>query len=717
MSDASAMTRSAVHGQFALGTRGVARLLALVLATSGLARDVQAVPVRGLVEVVDISAPTVSPDGRMVAFQTEQGVVERNTYDTAWYVQPLDGSAPARRIADGGLPFRGASGVSVPESPVWSADGRWLFFRALIDGDVAVWRAAADGSGAAPVTRDAADIRAFVLDEDGRTLTYSVGATREAIVAEEMAEYARGIRIDASVPLGQGLFRSSPLGARLATQRYTGNWFDRDGLLSNTPVRWKAVDLATGLTTDLAETDAPARSAGQGQAPAWREAAWQVSEDVHAGRIALLTRIGEGAGVSRKPDVQLSALPGRAVREPVVCTAELCRDKAITSIQWRPGHTEVLFTVSDPAQAWAQGIFRWNVDTGDVRPVSNAEGLVSGGRDAYSKCGVSRDALVCVAASADQPPRLERIKIETGEHQILFEPNAALASDLTRQPRARVLRWHDASGQAYTGHLFPVPSGVETPTPLFVTYYSCQGFLRGGVGDEWPLASLAAHGIAALCINQVPEFSLDPVVRYGKGLAAVESVIDVLASTGEIDPARVGMGGLSFGSEVTMWTAMHSDLLAAASVSSPMLSPTYWLMGSLMGDDFTSELERVWQIGAPEKAGTRWQLLSPALNLDRIAAPLLMQLPEQEHLHALDYAVPLIRDRRADLYVFPHEPHLKFQPKHKLAVYERNLDWFLFWLKGVEADGQEKAAQYSHWRAMRARKHELRAARFADQGG
>lgn len=69
---------------------------------------------------------------------------------------------------------------------------------------------------------------------------------------------------------------------------------------------------------------------------------------------------------------------------------------------------------------------------------------------------------------------------------------------------------------------------------------------------------------------------------------------------------------------------------------------------------------------------------------------------------ALDYAIPLIRRQRADLYVFPHEPHQKFQPRHKLAAYARNMDWFEFWLQDKEDPDPAKQAQYTHWRQMKA---------------
>ena len=78
-----------------------------------------------------------------------------------------------------------------------------------------------------------------------------------------------------------------------------------------------------------------------------------------------------------------------------------------------------------------------------------------------------------------------------------------------------------------------------------------------------------------------------------------------------------------------------------------------------------------------------------------------MQMPEQEYMLALDYAIPLIKQGKADLYAFPNEPHQKFLPRHKLAAYDRNLDWFVFWLLGKEDPDAQKADQYPRWRAMR----------------
>lgn len=674
---------------------------ALALLSFALPAHAESVSPRRLLEVVDFGPPAVSPDGRSVAFRVEQASIERNTYDTVWYVQSIDGDATPRRVADGGTPLRDHVGNSLPTAAAWSGDGRWIYYRALMDGAVDIWRAAVDGSGAEPVSLDPADVRDFSLGGDGRTLAYSVGPTRAEVAAAEQAEYDRGVRIDGSVPIGQGLVRSAKTEGRLATQRYRGVWFQRAPLLAGVPDRWKSIHIDTRVVEELSPSEVPPRPIAVTDLPGVSPAPWKLAHEEGGRRIALLTRVGNGQGLLQKPELELSMLSSSTSRRARKCSDALCVGKSIDRIQWRPGSDDVLFTVTDPQDALAQSIFRWNVETGKVAPVVLSRGLVSGGRDPSSHCGASARVLVCVAADAGRPPHLERIDIDTGDRGALFDPNVDLASDLARGVPVRTLRWTDALGRQFTGKFFPATSEGDRPSPLFVTHYSCTGFVRGGVGDEWPLVSLAQHGIAALCINQLPDYALDPVERLSQGMTAVQSVVDLLASEGAIDRERVGMGGLSFGSEVTLWTAAESTLLAAASVSSHDVSPYYYLINSLRGDTFLGMLRDLWGLGAPEETPDQWRSVSTAFKVDRISAPILFQQPEQEYIAGLELTIPLLRENRADLYVFPNESHVKFQPRHLLAVNERNLDWFRFWLLGIEGPAPSRQAEYSHWRSMR----------------
>lgn len=671
-----------------------------ILAVVSVAAHATKIPPRRLVEVVDISTPSVSPDGQLVAYRIEHAIVERNTYVSAWYVQEMDGSAPPRRIGDGGVPLRDSAGGSFPQTAIWSPDGKFIFYRALLDDRVDVWRAAADGSGAESVTLDPADVREFSLVDGGKTLKYAVGATRDEVLRAEQDEYDRGIHIDETVPVGAGLFRSSFVGGRLATQRYIGIWFARGPLFGDVPDRWREIDLETGERRVIPQVDPVPEQDPRKENPAALPLTVFEAKDPRSGRTAVLTRADGGDRTRRSTVTRLKIQSAEAGAKSIGCEVEQCKGKSISSVQWRPGGREVLFTVTDREAGESQSIFRWNIATGEVHPVVAARGFVNGGRIRSSTCGLSATALACVTAEAARPPRLEAIDIATGQRRVLFEPNAALAAELEAAISSRLMVWNDKDGNTFTGQLFVGRSGAAEMRPLFINYYHCTGFLRGGMGDEWPLASLAEAGVSTLCIN-APALVADPVLRYDGALGAVRSAIDLLAGEDLVDRERVGMGGLSFGSEVTLWVAMRSDLLSAASVTSPSGTPLYYLMNQTKGDMFRTGLRNVWGLGSPEETPERWKLLSPAYNVDSIRAPVLFQMPEEEYIYALDYIMPLMRRNRADLYVFPNEPHRKFQPRHMLAAYERNLDWFRFWLQGVEDPDADKADQYVRWNAMR----------------
>ena len=216
------------------------------------------------------------------------------------------------------------------------------------------------------------------------------------------------------------------------------------------------------------------------------------------------------------------------------------------------------------------------------------------------------------------------------------------------------------------------------------------------------MRALAANGIAALCINALPLEGAGAKARYQTGLAAVRAIVDQLASEGLVDKSRVGMGGLSFGSEVTMWTARHSDLLRAASIASVQIEPTYYWFNRIADRGrFGPNFHKYWGLGDPDADPAAWRRLSPALNADKLHIPMLLQLPEQEARLSPELHARLLAKGLTELRVFPGAPHIKVAPRQKLAAYVRNLDWFRFWLTGAVDPHPAKAEQFRRWTAMR----------------
>lgn len=644
--------------------------------------------IRSLVETVDISGLAVSPDRRMLAFRTDQASIGRNAHEFVWHVARLDQDERVGTAGYGGHALWSGLGGLLTAPPVWSPDSRFIYYRALSDGAVQVWQAAADGSGARAVTTDDADIISFDLASDGRTLTYRVGATREAIRRAEEAEYDAGVLVDASVDPGQPVYRGVVVNGRRASQRLTGSWFSRGGLLWDALVGERRLDLETfALGDELPSTR------GQPEASA-------------APSALLRVRRGDEVAAVAERNARPILSVRRANGQMVGCEAPECMGERIVALAWRPAHDELLFTVSDAAQS--QSLYVWEVGNARVREIARSAGLLGGGRDPASPCMLTEIHAYCVAAGAVSPPRIERIDLDDGVRSVLFDPNTQMR-DLGGI-RVEQLIWADTAGRTFTGKLLLPENAPPDPIPLFITYYSCPGFLRGGTGDEWPLAPMAHAGIAALCINAARDGDPDdPVDRYRVALSGVRSVIELLAARGTIDRERVGMGGLSFGAEVTMWATMNSDLLAAASIASGQIEPGYYWLNGVRGRDNHSLLRQYWGLGAPDETPERWLQVSPALNTGSIQAPLLMQLPEQEaatvrelHARLSNSATPV------ELYVFPHESHVKTQPRHVYAANRRNFDWFRFWLQDYIDPDPAKAAQYRRWRTLAERRRASR---------
>lgn len=662
------------------------------LIASALAQaPVPPVSIRDMVELTDLSSVSISPDNRSIVYRSETASVERNGYELAWYVVPPDGSAPPRRIAgagEGGWP----DGTLFAAPPLWSADSRWIIYRAVIDGEAQLWRAARDGSRVEQMTHDPGNVTGFTLSADGGAVIYTTGAPREAVARAEQAEYDGGTLIDARVDPSRQLYRGARIDGRAATGRLHGFWFAHGGLLADMPPVHHVVDLATLSVREASGAEKDRLTAPRRPFDRADSGIVITDSDAHDAR-GIVRVLADGLRrrltVLRDPDRPDSAIS---------CGKPQCVDLQIVGAVWQQGADRVVFTTTDTAVSHSLHV--WTVSTGAVRTIIRGKGLLNGGRDATQGCAAGQRVIACVAASANVPPRLIRIDMETGRTRTLADPNRALVR--SGQPLFRLLQWNDGKGRSFTGQLM-MPASASRPVPLFVTYYVCDGYLRGGTGDEFPLRQLASRGVAALCINRVPTAAGggDQIEQYRIAQSGVESAVDLLARDGLVDRRQIGMGGLSFGGEVTAWIATHSGLLAAASISSSLLTPTYYWFNAMKGREVPDMLRQVWGLGDPDDDAARWRELSPALNATAFTAPLLMQLPEQEYRLNVELAARLGRSTTpVELWAFPGETHVKYQPRHKLAVYERNLDWFRYWLQGHVDPDPLKAGQYRRWRAF-----------------
>lgn len=659
--------------------------LALALLSSSAAASERVGPsLRELVEVADVESLAASPDGREVAFRVQYPSVTANSYRIVWYVADLR-SGRVRRAADGGLPIY-TNGMIEGESPVWSPDSRFFYRRALVNGAIGIWRTASDGSGSRLVIGGPANVESLAADADGRSLSYVTGPTRTEIEAAERHEYDDGILIDATIDPFQNLYRGGWERGRLASERLTGEWYRRAGLLWRVPRIRHRLDLVS-LRVLGNETVQPPTT--DRMDPSRKPATLSVG-------------LSSGATAALVDDGANQRLEFEGTRgDRVICDDDPCRGPKIVALVSRPGTEELLFTKQDAN--FRQTLYLWNVRTGKARRLAGSDGQLSGGRSGTTPCAITATDAICVEAEPVSPPRLVRISLAEGREHILFDPNQALRRE---QPsHVEQITYSLDDGRTATGVLLYRPGPIPSKVPLFVTYYFCPGYLRGGTGDPYPLEPLVASGFVVACLNAIPFKEWGDGADHDRdALASVSKLVRILDARGWIDPARVGMGGFSMGSEATMWVAMNARLLAAAAVASPQYEPAAFWAEALRGRDVPKVLKDFEQAGPPDEDPSRWKVISPALNTERIKAPLLMQLPEQEFRSSMELYSRLSNTTTpVEMYAYPDEAHIKIQPRHQFAVYKRNLDWFRYWLQDYVDPDPALAAQYRRWDLLRRR--------------
>lgn len=192
-----------------------------------------------------------------------------------------------------------------------------------------------------------------------------------------------------------------------------------------------------------------------------------------------------------------------------------------------------------------------------------------------------------------------------------------------------------------------------------------------------------------------------------------DSAIDHLGKEGIIDPAKVGMIGFSRGGWYLEFTLSHSKKRYAAASATDNVTYSmaeYWLEPWYM----MTAADHLY--GGPPYGSTlqNWLEYSISFNLDKIHTPLLIErmgngkqyddefAPPVDVSIALEVFTGLNRlNRPAELYYYPDEGHTPENPKARLANFQRNYDWYRFWLQGYERPNAEDPDQYLRWRKLR----------------
>ena len=90
------------------------------------------------------------------------------------------------------------------------------------------------------------------------------------------------------------------------------------------------------------------------------------------------------------------------------------------------------------------------------------------------------------------------------------------------------------------------------------------------------------------------------------------------------------------------------------------------------------------------------------IRADLVCAPLLVNASESEYMTFVEpYRRLRAANRAVEMFVYPGDYHIKWQPAHRLAVYNRNIDWLNFWFRGTPPAHEGDSATGAAWQGLR----------------
>ena len=144
---------------------------------------------------------------------------------------------------------------------------------------------------------------------------------------------------------------------------------------------------------------------------------------------------------------------------------------------------------------------------------------------------------------------------------------------------------------------------------------------------------------------------------------------------------------------------VHSHRYAAASAAWSVLSPA---SATFLPLAIQRGVEALYGGSTYGTGLKKWRESGIAFNAGKINVPFLIQAADREYFLSLENYMALKNaGKPVEMHRFVDEYHVKWQPAHRFVVYNRNVDWFNFWLRDVENPIPADADQNARWRELR----------------
>ena len=624
-----------------------------------------------VLRIRDVREPQISPDGAWVAYTVSTSDTAEDRNKSAVWMASWDGTRNVRLT------------TSKPgeNTPRWSPDGRWLgFLSSREDEHSQLWLLDRQGGEGRKATTLPSDVDDYVWAPDGK---------RVALVAED-PDTAKP-KTPAPIVIDRFQFKQDEAG-------YLGKQHRHVYLL----------DVESGKTTLLTAGDydelLPAWSpdgkslafVSKRRPDADRDDNWDLYV-MEATAGAAPRQVTTFEGPDNNPDyesrpawspdgraiaylqgglpkliyygVQKLAVVPSAGGAPRILTAAL--DRNVASPEWSSDGSFITFLLEDDR---AVGLARIPAAGGAI------ERLVSGPRVVSAFTAGAGGKLAVLASTPLVPDEVFALD-GTTLRPLSHQNDEWLAR--TKLGDVEPITFKSRDGTAINGFTVKPPDAV--PGKRYPTILRIHGGPVSQYQYEFDsqLQTLAGRGYLVVVAN--PRGSSGRGERFATAIFAdwgtkdaqdVLAAVDYAVAQGLADPARLGVGGWSYGGILTNYV-IAQDRRFKAAVSGASISNVLAGYGT---DQYVREYEL--ELGAPWKATDTWIRLSfPFLHADRITTPTLFLCGDK------DFNVPLLNSEQmyqalrslgveTQLVIYPGQHHGINKPSYRRDRLERYLAWY-----------------------------------------
>lgn len=318
--------------------------------------------------------------------------------------------------------------------------------------------------------------------------------------------------------------------------------------------------------------------------------------------------------------------------------------------------------------------------------------------------------LYVIRVKPDVPHQLARLDLLNGQMLLIDDVNQQFKG--VQVPPFTVVRKSNQFGDELTGYLFYPPGfhGQERLPFVAIRGQKWDGLCDGGTGVEFPGMVLALRGYVVLFFEPSSKHFPPSVggnggfsdLRFQSPLESLRSLIADLDQKGWVDSKKTAIAGLSAGADIVDYDAGFSHVFSVGSATTgETYSPAnYFIFNSVQVDGLFTQR---YGLPYPDVSGMpAWQKVSTSLNASHSNMPLLFQPPDAEAMMTVPQHIAWKHaGLPVETYVYPDEGHLKVHPINRYYVMTRNVQWFDFWLRGIEDSRPEFTDQFKRWRRMR----------------